>query len=613
MFLFAYNKSMSQISIGGLPLTLQYKTSYNDLKTISIDKPDMQKLMLEDELSNKAGAPYRMGLNIPVGKGIHNSGTWTTLANGDKVWRLRLMAKDAQAIGVYYDKLYIPKGGRLFLYNNNYNKILGAYTSINNSPSGVFATELTGGESVILEYDQLANVTEEAIINISEINYAYRSANSFGGSGACEVNVNCSEGDNWKPQQHGVVRISIKLNGGSYWCTGSVVNNVRKDYKPYVLTADHCAQGATLTDLSQWIFYFNYEAPSCTDPIYEGSLATKSMTGATRLAEGGNSGNTGSDFYLVILNNNIPESYNPYFIGWDRQNIPGNSGVSIHHPEGDIKKISTYGTPLVSSDWNSHTIQTHWQVYWDPTANGYGVTEGGSSGSPIFNENGKLIGTLTGGDSYCGNLTGADYYGKFYYHWNLNDSTASGRLKDWLDPDTTGVSTLNGMYYASFDFVADKTIIPVGSTVNFTDVSTGGPYAYQWKFVGATPDTSNDQNPTDILYTTCGSYAVTMRVANTDTAYQKIKSNYIMVYDEVKFYPNPADDYVWLDLQYNNFTKVKISIYNMFGMLVRTIERPLTDEKKILIDTSWLSSGMYIFKIEGDTRVSQKKVIVIHK
>ena len=609
-----------QISQGGIPYSLNDKSISNFFQNITIEKPDMQKVFLEDELSNKRGTAYRMGLNLPVNKGIYNSGTWTALPNGDKIWRLKITAKDAMAIGVYYDKFYIPKGGKLFLYDVSYRNIIGAYTSFNNSTSGYFATELIGGENIILEYNQPKFVKDSAFINISEINYAYRAVslvniykNGFGSSQACEVNVNCSEGANWKPQKQGVVRIAVKLSGGTYWCTGSVMNNVKQDYKPYILTADHCGLGATPVDFSQWIFYFNYEAPSCADPSSEGSLATKSMTGAVLMAHGGNGGASGSDFKLVLLNEKIPESYNPYFMGWDIQNTASPSGVSIHHPAGDIKKISTYLTPLVHSDWNGHVIQTHWQVFWDQTTNGHGVTEGGSSGSPILNNSGKLVGTLTGGDSDCSNQTGADYYGNLNYHWDKNGNTPLDRVKDWLDPDTTGATQVNGMFYSVIDFVSDKNMVAVGNTVNFTDKSNGGPYQYQWKFDGATPDTSNDQNPANILYTTTGLFNVKMLVKTTDTSYSKIKENYIRVYDEVKFYPNPASDFVWMNLESNNYSTIKVSIYNMFGMQVRTYDIALNAEKKIFFNTSFLSSGIYVFRIEGNDMVTEKKVIIIHK
>ena len=98
---------------------------------------------------------------------------------------------------------------------------------------------------------------------------------------------------------------------------------------------------------------------------------------------------------------------------------------------------------------------THWSVVWVATTNGHGVTEGGSSGSPIFNSTGLIIGTLTGGLSACsageaGTGTGPDeydIYGKFFKHWDANGSTSDKQLKPWLDPAGSNPTTLSGRSY----------------------------------------------------------------------------------------------------------------------------------------------------------------------
>jgi hypothetical protein len=54
---------------------------------------------------------------------------------------------------------------------------------------------------------------------------------------------------------------------------------------------------------------------------------------------------------------------------------------------------------------------------------------------------------LTGGYSSCDTsyLDSPDYYGKFSWSWDKNGSDSTKRLKDWLDPDNTGVMNLNGV------------------------------------------------------------------------------------------------------------------------------------------------------------------------
>lgn len=80
------------------------------------------------------------------------------------------------------------------------------------------------------------------------------------------------------------------------------------------------------------------------------------------------------------------------------------------------------------------------------TTNEYGVTEAGSSGSPLFNQNKLITDTLTGGNSACNHMDGLNVYDKFSYHWNKYGNEDSQRLDVWLDPLGKGVEILSGRY-----------------------------------------------------------------------------------------------------------------------------------------------------------------------
>ena len=431
------------------------------IETIIIPAPDLKQIALEDSLNETLFLPHRFSVLLPVNANLLNSGNWIELPDGRWIWRLMIRTDGALATSLYFDDFNLSEGVKLFLYDESGKQVKGSFTTLNNHKSRLFATELIYGNSVILELN-CPSFSDGSSLNISDLAYAYRDVPrydieiGFGGSDFCEVNIGCNpEGINWQDEKNGVVRIQVKVSGSGYWCSGSLVNNVRNDHTPYVLTADHCAfqagHYATAADLNQWIFYFNYESPTCENPPVQPTL--KSMTGAAKMAQGGNRGSTGSDFYLLQLNNSIPNEYNPYFIGWSAEMDQSSSGVSIHHPQGDIKKISTYNTTLetVSLPGTGSGLLSHWKVFWTETDNGWGVTEPGSSGSPIFNEQGKIIGTLTGGFAACessGNYgpDKPDYYGKFSYHWFSNGNSDTAQLKPWLDPDNTGITQLDGKF-----------------------------------------------------------------------------------------------------------------------------------------------------------------------
>jgi hypothetical protein len=441
-------EAKTQISEGGIPLSFSHGISDDGLSCSILPVPDLETLAAEDQ---ENPVPYRFAITVPVDFGIDSSGKWTDVHTGERIWRLAIHAPGTLGLTLCFDRFRLPEGGKMFVYNPTRTRLMGAFTANNNKPSGLFAVALMPGEKLIVEYDPPQGDGTLPVLHINEIAWAYRGVfqaeaftDDFGQSGPCEVNIRCQEGAGWQIQKRGVARIHIKRQSSYMWCSGALVNNVRNDGTPYFLTADHCGKYSSSQDLEQWIFYFNYESPSCPDPIIEPSSNT--ITGALLRAHGGDGGNTGSDFFLVEFEEPIPSSYHVYFNGWDRAENASTHGTGIHHPEGDIQKISTYTTPLQSSSWMGHSYQSHWKVVWTETQNGHGVTEKGSSGSPIFNSEGRIVGTLTGGDSSCdpGSLDKPDYYGKFSWHWDKNGADATTRLKDWLDPDHTGVTAIGG-------------------------------------------------------------------------------------------------------------------------------------------------------------------------
>lgn len=448
------NWVVAQPSNGGIPLSFNNKDLIDDKDHIKITALDANLLFQEAENFEKNGQIYKIAELVPVQISINNSGTWEELEDGTKIWRLKISLKEAKGLALYYNDFYLPEHTQLFLYNENHKQVIGAF-DFRNNPSKVsgFSTEIIQGETVCLELIQSPGVTEQAIIDIYQISYVYRGITHLigqyqnekppggvGSSQGCEININCSEGDEWQYQKTGVAEIFT----GTGLCTGTVINNTSYDGTPYFLSADHC--GGWETDFSGWQFYFHYESPDCEDPSSEPSYNT--ITGATKIATGDQ--NTGTDFMLLELNctaadlNSIGVCYN----GWSRGTAPSQSGVVIHHPAGDIKKISTYTTTVIESTFNTCPPNEHWLVQWEETISGFGVTEGGSSGAPLFNEDKLIVGTCSGGASYCGAPLSStnDLFGKFDYHWESNGATSLNQLKPWLDPLNTGSFSCPGYY-----------------------------------------------------------------------------------------------------------------------------------------------------------------------
>ena len=235
----------------------------------------------------------------------------------------------------------------------------------------------------------------------------------------------CTQGDDWRDEIRSVAM--ILTSGGWRICTGALVNNTAEDGTQYFLTANHCLGGET-----SWIFMFNYQSPFCTN---SNGPTTDTVQGAILRAT-----NTASDFALLELTEEIPDDYEVYYAGWNREDVAAESAVGIHHPSGDIKKISVENQAVISDRYlgNSGVTASHWKVSdWDE-----GTTEGGSSGSPLYDPQHRVIGQLHGGYAACGNNS-ADWYGKFAMSWDYGSSSSS-RLNDWLDPLGTDPLNLDG-------------------------------------------------------------------------------------------------------------------------------------------------------------------------
>jgi len=61
-------------------------------------------------------------------------------------------------------------------------------------------------------------------------------------------------------------------------------------------------------------------------------------------------------------------------------------------------------------------------------------------------------------------------------------------------------------------FMASTILIEAGSTVDFTDLSTGYAYQWNWSFPGGEPSESDAQHPSGILYALPGCYDVSLTV-----------------------------------------------------------------------------------------------------
>ncbi|KAG0027399.1 hypothetical protein BGZ81_005665 [Podila clonocystis] len=300
-------------------------------------------------------------------------------------------------------------------------------------------------------------------------------------SGKCNVDVACYQKE--FHDQSRSVGVILTDNNQKY-CTGALVNNVRQDGRQLFLTANHCTG---FKDTSAHVVMFNHEKLQCGG---SGEVVNEHDTaqGLVMLA-----GYALSDFTLYEITETIPDTYDLYMAGWsamplaptsrqrveegpshppyaashdesalspwrtprskahndddplpqppaDRENLL--PIVGIHHPSGDSKKISFFfNGSLPKACWTECSPEEyyHWQIpRWDQ-----GTTEPGSSGSPLFDADKRIVGQLHGGSASCWNRNGYDVYGGIHASFQVPPKIKD-RLVTYLDPEGTGIKVLDG-------------------------------------------------------------------------------------------------------------------------------------------------------------------------
>ena len=367
---------------------------------------------------------------------------------------LGISSEDAYGMGFSFDHFFLSENAELYFYDRERTRFLGALTNMNNKSTNSLTTSVVKGENIIIELSVPQEEIKDIRLNIDTIihdqadimNY-YNTIDSDRED--CNINVICSEGDEWRDQINGVVRVSM----GGGLCSASIINNTSNDRTPYVLFADHCVSGSA----SGYVFYFNYQSASCSG---NSGPTNQTVSGSTLLAS--EDINSGPDFALLRLTSDIPDSYDPFYVGWSRSSFAPQEAVGIHHPGGDIKKISFTNDNVSAGGTGGY----YWEFQYDE-----GRVIPGSSGSPFFDQNKRQVGIASyiytnycdpSPDCYCAQQYNHGY-GRFDSAWNMG-------LSQYLDPINSGQTAIDGIGISGIDIAhSEYENIPFESnTLNFS-------------------------------------------------------------------------------------------------------------------------------------------------
>lgn len=384
--------------------------------------------------------PLRFAVEVPLGMDERN-GRWDSPMPGLSRWQLRIESDAARSLALELRDVKLPAGAELWFYDSTGRDVQGPFAP-GSAEVRTGHLPLVRGHTAVLEVLVPTARVQEVSFKIASALHGYRGlfasraenepkAAIGSDSESCNINVACTEGDNWRNEIRSTVLLTI---GGTTLCTGTLVNNTSQNDRPLILTANHC--GLRDSNVTTTRAYFNTQSATCAGN--DDGRTDQNILGSTFLARDEN-----SDFTVFALGSTPPAAYNVYYAGWDvRSGVAPQSGVTIHHPSGDEKKISVYssagsaqedvcigGTGSACS--NGFRVDS-WQINWSR-----GTTEQGSSGSGLFNQNRQLVGVLSGGGASCSSQTQPDFFGRLERAWQAN-TASTGQLKAHLDPTNTG-------------------------------------------------------------------------------------------------------------------------------------------------------------------------------
>lgn len=543
-----------QLSFGGIPASFnQLKKASTAVPVIEMEPVNNDQLLIEEKTDPENLKTFHFAKSFSVDLSPGFSGVW--VKSGEmKIWRLGLRSKGAFSINLIFDKMIIPQGASLFIYSADHLKILGAFTSDSEQASGYFATYPIAGDEITVEYNEPVNSPYQGELHIVSVNHDYKNAfgtRPLGESGLCNMDVYCPDASNIQKEKQSVVCLIV---AGRELCTGTLINNTKQDKTPYLLTAGHCIESAF--DAQRTVFCFNYESPSCGNG--SGSLdgyADQSLSGAFLKAR-----SDSLDFALLQLETAPPADFRPYFAGWNRSSVIPASTISIHHPKGDVKKVSKDNNPpTIGSYNNDFKSNSFWIIgRWET-----GATEAGSSGCPLFNQNKQLIGTLTGGTSICSNPTN-DLFSMFNKQWDTNKSSGY-QLKYWLDPNNTGVTELAGLYPFGTD---SCTLFTNGTTgEKFTSQRLSKPSAGYLSGHNTLKISSYAERFTKTKQTLLSSVSIGIARVYSKVSNQNSKIR-LKVYDEDANSGMPDNELVYIDIPFSLLSEKKMNYIELPNPLI---------------------------------------------
>lgn len=357
-------------------------------------------------------------------------------ADGGYVYTAELSSPGATALRVQFAGFNLPAGSAMFLYTDE-GQTFGPYTGRGPLHDGSFDSNTLAGDSITLQIRHTGSAsakdmraTRFRIVGLGHIRPRFM-AGECGYNASCVQNAACGSNAAVDDAKLAVAHMLFRSGGSYYICSGGLINDTdASNNLPLFLTANHClSKGRDAKSLEN---FFRFASNNCNDTsLCEASYDSLRSTFPRTLGASIVSTGRASDYTLLRLNESAPGG--SVFLGWNEDPVAFSDGTElsrISHPQGAPQSFSKH---IV--DVNAGTC-TAWprgdRIYSRDVT---GATEGGSSGSPVVNNAGQIVGQLSGAcgtnlNDTCDADNNATVDGAFAAYF--------GAVEQYLAPGSTG-------------------------------------------------------------------------------------------------------------------------------------------------------------------------------
>ena len=323
---------------------------------------------------NESGrTPARVGITRELEQTLAIAPATQLLSTEPWRWRGSVTLADAHRLRLKLTNLHIPQSATMWVYGES-----GAAERFDTSlaSDGTLWTPSVEGSVITLEIESATG----ASFDISTVVDIRNADEVIGLGGECVEDAKCYTG--LDELSTTVAHMVYMATDGAYICSGGLIIDSAQTFAPYFITANHCI--STAAEASSLETFWDFRTSSCgAAPPSKNNLPR--VKGSTILS-------TSAPYDLTLLRLNAVPPGTRYFLGWTSTPVSvGQMLYRLSHPEGQPLRFSTAKVETTSAIC-SDTPRSRY-IYSQPDV---GTVLGGSSGSPVLNADGRVVGALSG-------------------------------------------------------------------------------------------------------------------------------------------------------------------------------------------------------------------------